>query len=146
MILRNFQSIAVKKILNRSEDLFLNGGNKKLIFKSPTGSGKTLMIADFLKQFSEKHSNIKISIIWAAPRKLHNQSKEKLSNYFKNTKSYICSNFNELKRKKISDREILFLNWEAINKKDKNLLILENEKEFYLGKVLEYTNKSRTYN
>ena len=54
MILRNFQSIAVKKILNRCEDLFLNGGNKKLIFKSPTGSGKTLMIADFLKQFSEK--------------------------------------------------------------------------------------------
>ena len=142
MILRNFQSIAVKKILNRSEDLFLNGGNKKLIFKSPTGSGKTLMIADFLKQFSEKHSNMKISIIWAAPRKLHNQSKEKLSNYFKNTNSYICSNFNELKRKKISDREILFLNWEAINKKDKNLLILENEKEFYFGKVLENTKNN----
>ena len=142
MILRNFQSIAVKKILNRSEDLFINGGNKKLVFKSPTGSGKTLMIADFLKQFSEKHSNMKISIIWTAPRKLHNQSKEKLSNYFKNTKSYICSSFNELKGKKISDREILFLNWEAINKKDKNLLILENEKEFYLGKVLENTKNN----
>ena len=38
--------------------------------------------------------------------------------------------------------EILFLNWEAINKKDKNLLILENEKEFYLGKVLENTKNN----
>ena len=61
MIPRNFQSTAVKKLLSRSEDLFLDGKNKKLIFKSPTGSGKTLMIAEFLKQFSEKYSNKKIS-------------------------------------------------------------------------------------
>ena len=97
MILRNFQSNAVKKILSRSEDLFLSGENKKLIFKSPTGSGKTIILAEFLKQFSEKHINKKVSIIWAAPRKLHIQSKEKLTKYYKNTKSYLCSNFNELK-------------------------------------------------
>jgi len=142
MILRNFQSNAVKKILSRSEDLFLSGENKKLIFKSPTGSGKTIILAEFLKQFSEKHINKKVSIIWAAPRKLHIQSKEKLTKYYKNTKSYLCSNFNELKGRKISDREILFLNWEAINKKNKNLFILENEKEFYLGKVLENTKNN----
>ena len=31
------------------------------------------------------------------------------------------------------------MNWESINKKDKNTIVKENEKEFYLGKIIENT-------
>jgi len=44
-----------------------------------------------------------------------------------------------LQDRKIDENEILFFNWESINKKNKNTIIRENEQEFYLSKVLERT-------
>jgi hypothetical protein len=50
MLLKNYQNTAVKKLLTRSVELLSENGNKKLVFKSPTGSGKTIMMADFLSK------------------------------------------------------------------------------------------------
>ena len=46
--------------------------------------------------------------------------------------------FFDLKENKISPSEILFINWEKINKK-KNIIIEENERNFYLSKVIANT-------
>ena len=46
------------------------------IFQAPTGSGKTLMISDLLKQLVKRDDNKKFSFIWISVRMLHEQSKE----------------------------------------------------------------------
>lgn len=140
MQLKDYQNTAIKKLLTRSKDLLSQSGEKKIIFKSPTGSGKTIMTAEFLKQLvDDKEVKTPLSFIWTAPRKLHSQSKRKLEKYYEDTRALECSDFEDLADKQIGENEILFLNWESINKKDKNTIVKENEKEFYLGKIVENT-------
>jgi len=143
MQLKDYQNIAINKLLSRSKELLAQTGEKNIIFKAPTGSGKTLMIAEFIKQLIEDEDiKYKFAFIWTAPRKLHTQSKEKLEKYYENTRAIECSDFEDLTDKQISENEILFLNWESINKKDKNTIVKENEKEFYLGKIIENTKET----
>lgn len=140
MILKNYQEKAIKDLIRNTEELLRHRG-KKLVFKSPTGSGKTIIMAEFLKQFIQKKEHREqYSFIWIAPRQLHLQSKEKLINYYEENRALRCSLFEELDDKKIADNEILFFNWESINRKEGiNLYIKENEQEFYLSKVLDNT-------
>ena len=140
MQLKDYQHTAIKKLLTRSKELLAQSGEKKVIFKAPTGSGKTIMMAEFLKQLvDDAEIKTPLAFIWTAPRKLHTQSKEKLVRYFDTSRAIECSDFDELTDKQIEENEILFLNWESINKKDKNTIVKENEKEFYLGKIVENT-------
>ncbi|MDO8639901.1 MAG: DEAD/DEAH box helicase family protein [bacterium] len=140
MQLKDYQNTAIKKLLARSKELLAQNGEKKIIFKAPTGSGKTIMTAEFLKQLiDDKEIKTPLSFIWTAPRKLHTQSKEKLEKYYEDSRAIECSDFEELTDKQIAENEILFLNWESINKKDKNTIVKENEKEFYLNKIVENT-------
>lgn len=142
MLIKDYQDNAVKKLLSRSKELLSQGGEKRLIFKAPTGSGKTIMTAEFIKQLiNDNEVNLPLSFIWTAPRKLHTQSKEKIEKYFEDTRVLECSNFEDLLDKQIAENEMLFLNWESINKKDKNTIVKENEKEFYLGKIVENTKE-----
>lgn len=140
MQLKEYQNTAIKKLLSRSKELLSQNGEKKIIFKAPTGSGKTIMMAEFLKQLiDDKEIKTPLSFIWTAPRKLHTQSKQKLEKYYEDSRAIECSDFEDLSDKQISENEILFLNWESINKKDKNTIVKENEKEFYLSKFIEST-------
>lgn len=140
MTLKDYQNTAIRKLLSRSKELLSQSGEKRIIFKSPTGSGKTIMTAEFLKQLvSDPEVKQPLSFIWTAPRKLHTQSKDKLEKYFEISRALECSDFEELTDKQIGENEILFLNWESINKKDKNTIVKENEKEFYLEKIIENT-------
>lgn len=140
MTLKDYQNTAIRKLLSRSKELLSQNGEKRIIFKSPTGSGKTIMTAEFLKQLvSDPEVKQPLSFIWTAPRKLHTQSKDKLEKYFEISRALECSDFEELTDKQIGENEILFLNWESINKKDKNTIVKENEKEFYLEKIIENT-------
>jgi type III restriction enzyme len=140
MQLKDYQNIAIKKLLTRSKELLNQRGEKKIVFKAPTGSGKTVMTAEALKQLvNDKEIKTPLAFIWTAPRKLHTQSKKKLENYYEDSRALECSDFEDLADKQIDENEILFLNWESINKKDKNTIVKENEQEFYLGKIIENT-------
>ena len=50
------------------------------------------------------------------------------------------NSFEDLDDKKIGEDEILFFNWESINKED-NIYIKENESDFNLSAVLENTRQ-----
>lgn len=140
MQLKGYQDSAVKKLLTRSRELLEQTGSKNLVFKAPTGSGKTIMSAEFLKQLvTEPASRHRLAFIWTAPRQLHTQSKQKLEAYFDSTRALECVDFEDLVDKQIGQNQILFLNWESINKRDKNTIVKENEQEFYLGKIIETT-------
>ena len=138
MTLKTYQNEAVNELLNISIKLLNTNNQKKLIFKAPTGSEKTIVMAEFLKQLIESVYQDQFCVIWAAPRKLHEQSFTKLTRYFEPTRTFDCVYFDELIDKKIFPHQILFLNWESFNKKD-NLYIKENEQDFNLSTILENT-------
>jgi type III restriction enzyme len=141
MQLKIYQQNAIDELLTKAKKLLSLGGSKKLVFKAPTGSGKTIMMAEFLKQLvDDREVRQSLGFIWTAPRQLHIQSREKLENYFETSRALKCSFFEDLDDRKISENEILFFNWESINKAD-NIYIRDNEQDFNLSKVLERTKE-----
>ena len=141
MQLKIYQENAIEELLKSTKRLLGYPGSKKLVFKSPTGSGKTIMMAEFLKQLvDDREVRQSLSFIWTAPRQLHIQSREKLENYFETSRALKCSYFEDLDDRKISENEILFFNWESINRAD-NVYIRDNEQDFNLSKVLERTKE-----
>jgi type III restriction enzyme len=141
MQLKIYQQNAIDELLTKAKKLLSLDGGKKLVFKAPTGSGKTIMMAEFLKQLvNDREIRQSLGFIWTAPRQLHIQSREKLENYFETSQALKCSYFEDLDDRKISENEILFFNWESINKAD-NIYIRDNEQDFNLSKVLERTKE-----
>lgn len=139
IVLRPYQDKALSDLYSAATYLLQKAGNKVVVFKAPTGSGKTIMMAEFLRKLvSDNTTGFFLSFIWAAPHQLHIQSQEKLEHYYYENKALKCSFFEDLKDKNIDENEILFLNWESINKED-NIYIRENENEFNLSSVLQNT-------
>lgn len=74
-----FQTEAVRELCAKTNRLLELEGNKTIIFKSPTGSGKTEMVAEYLKQLVEHRGDTRsFAFIWTAPHNLHTQSKQRL--------------------------------------------------------------------
>lgn len=139
MKLKDYQEDAVQGLLQKGGALLQRSGPKRMIFKAPTGSGKTVVMAEFLKRLTEDRQVQPFACIWAAPRKLHSQSREKLRRYYADSQALDCVEFDGLLDKQIGERQILFLNWESI-RQENNIIIRENEREMYLAKVLENTH------
>ncbi|MGB9762452.1 MAG: DEAD/DEAH box helicase family protein, partial [Minisyncoccia bacterium] len=97
MQLKIYQKNAIDELLAKAKKLLSLNGGKKLVFKAPTGSGKTIMMAEFLKQLvDDREVSQSLGFIWAAPHKLHIQSREKLENYFETSRALKCSYFEDL--------------------------------------------------
>jgi type III restriction enzyme len=131
-----YQSKAVDELVEKTFDLLNEDGNrKKLVFKAPTGSGKTVMASEMLSRiFTEigERSDCKnhnIAFIWIAPNKLHEQSYFKMKNYFTETRILSPVMYDELDHSidgYIKPGEIFFVNWESINK-DNAVMIRDSE-------------------
>jgi type III restriction enzyme len=121
-------------------DLLNLEGNKICIFKSPTGSGKTLMMAEMLKRLIDSRiDGKKFSFILIAVNKLHDQSRNSLKKYYEPLGIGLkCSYFEDLDDRKIGENEILFLNWASINKKD-NIYVRANERDNNLSNIVART-------
>ena len=134
-----YKTKAISQLLEKINEIVDSSGNDNIILKAPTGSGKTIIMAEFILQFvSNRKDNKTFSFIWAAPRKLHLQSKEKLELFYKENRVLECSNIEELNSNLIAENEILFLNWESINKQD-NVFVRENENDFNLTSIVKNT-------
>ncbi|MBI5099199.1 MAG: DEAD/DEAH box helicase family protein [Nitrospirae bacterium] len=141
MQLKTYQENTVDELLGKAKKLLKYSGEKKLVFKSPTGSGKTIMMAEFLKRLADDRDvRESLSFIWTAPRQLHIQSSNKLERYFEDSRALRCSFFEDLDDRRIGENEVLFFNWESINKKD-NVYIRDNEQDFNLTSVIERTKE-----
>ena len=139
--LKEYQEKAVNELVEKISG-YLSQNNKTCVFRSPTGSGKTIMMGEAIKILVEKHKNSNdIAFIWIAVHKLHDQSKKRLERHYEDSQITTCSLFEELEDNQIQSGEILFLNWHSINQKD-NIYIRENEREFTLSKIVENTNNA----
>lgn len=142
MILKDYQYEKIGELLDKAKKLLGYSGSKKLIFKSPTGSGKTIMMAEFLKRLVEdREVRMSLSFIWTAPRPvLTNQSKDKLETHFEDSRALQCSFFEDLDDIKINENEILFFNWESVRREDL-IYIRDNERDNNLSNVLKRTKE-----
>jgi type III restriction enzyme len=146
--LKKYQEEAVDSLVKDTYSLLkLPGARKKLVFKAPTGAGKTITMAAYLNKLCEELpdqlelGHRKIAFIWIAPNQLHLQSFNALKNYFAELRSLHPIQFEDITDNRIKPNEVLFLNWQSINK-DGNLYIRENESDKTL---VSYINQSRLH-
>lgn len=131
-----YQQEAVEELVAKAYDLIHQSGDrKKIIFKSPTGSGKTVMASDMLDRLTKQLATApssrhrEVAYIWIAPNKLHEQSYMKMQNYFSESRVLSPVMYDELDHSAdgyIRPGEILFVNWESI-RQDKNIMMRDSE-------------------
>lgn len=138
---KDYQETAVVDLKREANKLLDADGNKVLIFKSPTGSGKTLMMAEFLKRLIDSRIDGKhFSFVWIAVNKLHDQSRNNLKKYYDQYGVGLkCSYFSDLHDRRIGENEILFLNWASINKGEKGIVTRANERDNNLTSIINRT-------
>lgn len=131
--LKNYQDEAVNDLSQKLYKLLKRpSARQNLIFKAPTGSGKTVMMASLLNKFCEELperyelEKRKAAFIWIAPNKLYIQSYNALKGYFAEMRSIKPIFFDDVMDNELQPNEVLFVNWESINK-EKNTMIRENE-------------------
>jgi len=140
--LKEYQKEAVKSLVIKINSIVKLPENGICVFQSPTGSGKTFMVSQALKDLvTKRKDDKKFSFIWISVRMLHEQSKEKLERYYEDDQTLQCSYFEDLIDKRINENEILFINWHSINKKDINIYVRENEQENNLNSIIQNTKE-----
>lgn len=114
MKLKEFQLKAVK-------DLFeaMDKPNRDIILKSPTGSGKTIILTYFMHQYIQSYS--KTVFVWLTPGKgnLEEQSKEKMDKYIHASQTKLLS---DVMTSGFEENDSVFINWEKLTKKGNNAL------------------------
>lgn len=142
IILRDYQTSAVNRLIDSCEHLLRSSENEICVFQAPTGAGKTIITAEFLKRFvKERKDQKKFSFIWISVRKLHDQSKDKLERYYEHDRLLTCSYFEDLENNQVDENEILFINWHSINKKDINIYVRDNEQDNNLNSIIKNTKE-----
>lgn len=141
-----YQQQAVSELVKKSIDLLYEPGTrKKIVFKAPTGAGKTVMASELLDRLTTELADEgkEIAIIWIAPNKLHQQSYLKMRNFFTETRVLQPVMYDELDTSVngyIKPGEVFFINWESINK-DSNILVRETEKSASLYDITRRTQQ-----
>lgn len=147
-ILKDYQIRAIEEI-QELFDIYIKRDRKEIVFKAPTGSGKTFIVTKLLEKISLENEEEKIAFIWASIGKgdLHKQSydsvKRELEGYPECKlldESFVSSNTH------INDKEILFVNWEKLIQKNrgtdtwKNSLMKDQEGRNFID-LIEETKK-----
>jgi len=117
MELKDFQKTLIDELSTTFLKLWSTGNYKlPLTFKAPTGSGKTIMMADFLRclddnyQFHEDKAYLWISF---SPES-YIQSKKKLYQYFNEGTDMHLKDFTNLNEEKLQKNNVFFINWQLI--------------------------------
>jgi type III restriction enzyme len=146
MQLKNFQCNAIDSLKDSFYKLWQEGNrNVPLVFKSPTGSGKTIMMAEMLRRISGEASfDADKAFIWISKGGLAIQSKQKLEKYYNDGIPWTnCLDLNNLNNGSLKKNEIFFVNWEKVVSKAKANLKLrrEGESNTTFDKFIENTHK-----
>jgi len=113
---------------------------KLIVFQAPTGAGKTIMLAETIsKLIKDTGGTNGLSFVWISVNALHEQSKEKLEKHFETERLVDCININEIQNNVIDQNQIVFVNWDSLNKEGISLFMSDNEKDWNLSKVCENT-------
>lgn len=143
-----YQEKAVKELVEKSLELLRNPEDEQnLVFKAPTGSGKTIMATRVLADLYdalESEDLPQVAFVWIAPQKLHLQSFEKLKKIFAEDHKLSPILYDDIDQSDgyIKPGEILFVNWESVNK-DGNLMVKERENADSFFEIIERTRREQ---
>lgn len=138
--------LALKHLQNK------NITSKNIVFKAPTGSGKTFILTALIEDLCNEEECGNLCYIWACPGKgdLHIQSHDAVKFYLGGNPP--CSLLEDSffgSRKYINNKEVVFVNWEKLVMKDKetgkwaNNLMKDQEGMNFLD-VIDQTKKNGT--
>jgi type III restriction enzyme len=131
--LKPFQEQAVAKLKNEFLSLWKSPHqNVPLVFKSPTGSGKTVMLAQFLRDIvgDPRFQGNDVAFIWFSfSEDSYLQSKDKLFEYYGGASELDLLDLNDLTRGKLQRNGVFFINWQKIKGKSKDSRKLRRENE-----------------
>lgn len=123
------------------EDQYRQDSNNVIVFKAPTGSGKTYIISQCLNKIvKEKASNKQFSFVWISVNSLHEQSRSSLIRYFEEERLLECIRIDEIQNNSIEENEIVFINWDSLIKEN-NTFRIDNERGWNLRTVVENTKE-----
>ncbi|MNW33567.1 Type III restriction enzyme, res subunit [compost metagenome] len=129
MELREFQLTAVKELFEA-----MDKSAQEIILKSPTGSGKTIILTYFMQQYMLSYPNT--VFIWLTPGKgsLEEQSKAKMDRYIHMSQTKLLP---DVMTSGFDENDSCFINWEKLNKKGNNAL-----KESERTNFIEHINRA----
>ena len=135
--LKRYQENAVDELILKSKLLFKKDlDDKTVVFKAPTGSGKTFVMSQFIKQAIEEFKDDRLCFLWISIGKgnLHIQSYESLRSEFEYSPPvYLLEQEFFGSRRTIDKNEVVVVNWEKLVNKDsktgewKNILMKDKE-------------------
>ena len=114
MELKEFQLNAVKSLFEAMDKPV-----RDIILKSPTGSGKTIILTYFMHQYIQSYP--KTVFVWLTPGKgnLEEQSKAKMDKYIHASQTKLLS---DVMTAGFEENDSCFVNWEKLTKKGNNAL------------------------
>jgi len=152
IVLKPFQERALARLRKQFLELWKTGNRSlSLVFKSPTGSGKTIMIAQFLRDLTgDPQFDVDKAFVWLSfSEDSCNQSKKKLYDYYGGAGEVNLLDLNDLNRKKLEKNNVFFINWQKIkaSTKEGRKLRRETEKtEFDKGIFDEFIMRTQKEN
>ena len=117
MNLKHYQDKAVDSLKTEFYKLWKSGQRgSRLVFKAPTGAGKTIMAAEFLKRISgDAQFDPDKAFIWISFNPdLVEQSYKKLQDYLHGGVAGLYDTGEISQRRKLGKNDVLFVNWQKI--------------------------------
>lgn len=126
MQLVEFQLKAIEELKEAMEN-----NKRDIVLKSPTGSGKTIMLTHFMDEYCKSMPNV--VFIWLTPGKgdLEEQSKAKMDKYIHNAQTKLLA---DVMTSGFAENDCCFINWEKLTKKGNNAL-KEGERKNFLEHI-----------
>lgn len=120
--LKRYQENAVNELILKSKLLFTkNIDPRTIVFKAPTGSGKTFIMSQYIAQLIEELNEEELCFLWLSPGKgnLHEQSYKAIKKEFAGFPVvYLLEEEFVGSRRNIEQNEVVVGNWEKLSNKD----------------------------
>lgn len=135
--LKEFQIKCVNKLL----DATTIGLKKEILVQAPTGSGKTIILLEYIKEYIEENKNT--IFVWLTPGKgeLEEQSRKKMNIYLPSLNS---KNISDVLLNGFEVGDTVFINWETITKKG-NTALKEAERKNLFERIDEAYNRGYNF-
>ena len=117
--LKTYQKKAKDKLVKYSCDSLSNNKGETIILKSPTGSGKTFIMSEYIKSMCDE--DIDICFVWASigTGQVHEQSYKSLKENFKEELPiYLLDKAFMNNYKYLHKNSVAVVNWEKLNNKN----------------------------
>ena len=135
--LKEFQVYCVNDLLNATTV----GDKREVLVQAPTGSGKTIILLEYIKEYIEENNNT--IFVWLTPGKgdLEEQSRDKMTKYLPSLNS---KNIAEVLLSGFEAGDTAFINWETITKKG-NTALKEQERKNLFERIDEAYNRGYNF-